>query len=69
MPDQWHTLHMPVLSQEVIPSEIPLHRFADDHSVKKVFRGGSQNNSEERKTIEYQENGAKTSRPGWTSTD
>ena len=37
--------------QEVLTLDIPLHRFADDHSVKKAFRAGSQNNNEENKTI------------------
>ena len=53
--------------QEVIPSDIPLCRFADDHSVKKAFRAGSQNSIEEKKTIEDLENGAKISRSGWAS--
>ena len=47
------------LLQEVIPLDIPLHGFADDDSVKKAFRGGMQNNNEEKKTIEDLENGAK----------
>ena len=45
--------------QEVIPLDIPLYGYADDHSVKKAFRAGSQNKNEEKKTIEDLENGAK----------
>ena len=60
---------MPALSMRSYPSDIPLHRFADDHSVKKAFRAGLQNNNEEKKTIKDLENGAKKSRAGWTSTD
>ena len=48
--------------QEVIPPDIPLHRFADDHSMEKTFRAGSQNNKEEKKTIEDLENGAKNNK-------
>ena len=50
--------------QEVIPSDIHLHRFADDHSVKTPFTAGWQNNNEEKKSIKDLENVAKTSRPG-----
>ena len=42
--------------QEVIPSDIPLHGFEDDHLVKKAFTAGWQNNNKEKEAIEDLEN-------------
>ena len=42
--------------QDVIPLDIPIHGYADDHSVKKAFRTGCQNNSKEKKAIGDLEN-------------
>ena len=46
--------------QDVIPLGVPLHSFADDHSVKKNFHADKKNRNLERKTIkDLEENASK----------